>query len=66
MARKPTGRPPGRPRLGNATKNVTVAAPITEEGLAYIDRRRGAWTRAEYIRQALALAAKHNLKGPKA
>lgn len=33
--------------------------------LAWIDAQRGTWSRSEYVRQALALAHRHNLTGPK-
>lgn len=37
---------------------------LAKRGLDRIDEMRGSWSRSEYIRQALAYAMKHNLKGP--
>lgn len=65
MARKPTGRPPGRPPLGPKAKDATLGLRLTSDGVTAIDERRGQWSRAEYVRKALALAIKHNLTGPK-
>lgn len=46
-------------------KSTVVGVRISSEGLAYIDRKRGSWSRPEYIRQALARASKTDLEGPK-
>lgn len=37
---------------------------LTADGLAKIDEMRGGWTRAEYVRRAVAYAVKQGKKGP--
>lgn len=41
-----------------------MAVRFTKAGVDKIDEMRGAWTRSEYIRRAVARAAKEGLKGP--
>lgn len=54
----------GRPPDGPTARGEAVKIRLTRSGLDNIDSRRGQWPRSEYIRQALALAVKHNLRGP--
>ena len=42
----------------------TVPVRFTPPGVAKLDEMRGSWSRSEYIRQAVALAAKQGMKGP--
>lgn len=42
----------------------TLTVRVTRTGVEHIDTARGSWTRGEYIRRALALAAQHDLAGP--
>lgn len=55
MGRKPDGSQP---------RAEMIAFRIGESGLAKVDEHRGAWSRSEFIRQALAYAVKKGLKGP--
>lgn len=41
-----------------------VAFWVSHAGFDAIEGARGTWSRSEYIRQALMLAAKQGLKGP--
>lgn len=41
-----------------------IALRLSSAGLALIDDKRGAWTRSEYVRRAVMLAIKENLRGP--
>ena len=45
-------------------RDTTVAVRFTENGVAKVDEMRGAWSRSEYIRQAVAFAVKHGKVGP--
>jgi len=56
----------GRPLTGRFPKDVTLRTRTTGAGVEAIDERRGAWSRSEYVRQALVLAMKHGLRGPEA
>lgn len=46
----------------NREKIVNVR--FTDAGLKTLDKFRGSWSRSEYIRRALAYAAKDGMKGP--
>lgn len=43
---------------------TSVSLRLTESGVRHIDAARGDLSRSAYVREALALAAKHGLKGP--
>lgn len=45
-------------------REKVVQVRFTEEGVATLDKIRGSWTRSEYIRRALAYAAKNGMRGP--
>jgi hypothetical protein len=45
-------------------RSVIVTTKMTQGGSDAIDSRRGGWSRSEYVRQALALAMRHGLRGP--
>lgn len=47
-----------------ARRNTVLQVRVTDDGASEIDKRRGAWTRSEYVRQALARAVRSNLSGP--
>jgi hypothetical protein len=55
---------PRPPDIPNKPRHVIYTVRLTSEGLAALDERRGGWTRSEYVRRALALAIKANLRGP--
>lgn len=54
----------GRPLTGRLPKDQTVRVRTTDAGVQAIDDRRGSWSRSEYVRQALTMAMKANLRGP--
>jgi hypothetical protein len=42
-----------------------VVVRFSAAGVDKVDELRGAWTRSEYIRRAVAYAAKNGMKGPR-
>ena len=54
----------GTPHASQARAHQ-VNMRLTAEGLTKIDQLRGGWSRSEYVRRAIALAAKEGLEGPK-
>jgi hypothetical protein len=47
------------------TRDKNLSLWVSQEGWDAIERARGTWTRSEYLRQALKLAQKEGLKGPR-
>jgi Arc/MetJ-type ribon-helix-helix transcriptional regulator len=50
--------------VSDEAKRENVTVRLTPKGIERLDSLRGAWSRSEYIRQAIAHAAKNNMKGP--
>lgn len=48
-----------------ANRDHVLQVRITSDGLAAIDERRGQWSRSEFVREALKLAMRKGLNGPK-
>lgn len=48
----------------NAKRHV-MPFRIAQPGLDAIDEARGAWSRSEYIRRAVAKAIREGMKGPR-
>lgn len=46
-------------------RTIAIMVRITPKGDKSIIANKGIWSKAEYVRQALILAQKHNLRGPK-
>jgi hypothetical protein len=51
-------------KASKAGRTVYLPLRLTEAGAREIDTRRGTWSRSEWVRQAISLAARQGLTGP--